>query len=298
MGASFGRAVEHVLHVQFQQRSDLVSLKIVFGDTPVSHSPMMTCRYRRRVPSLCLLGHDHQVYGSVAAHSITERVAAAMSIGADSDSPSLVFKDDPDTLNEDALCVVTDGARTGIAVADAHFGPESSHRLIERLHERWVDGLPASSDELLLLLAAIGEPAMTGSETALLAAVHDGDSGVGFGWSIGDASLVIVGAGHDATPRNPRNHSYVSASGDDAVPIAFSFKTQPGDMVLAFTDGVDECHYRHPETSLRPHHITEIVQASGNDPRRVVADLTQRALDGVDGHPGGQDNIAIVAVRC
>ncbi len=259
---------------------------------------MMTCRYRHRVPSLCLLGHDHQHYGSVAAYSITDRVAAAMSVGADPDSPSLVFKDDPDTLNEDALCVVTDGGRTGIAVADAHFGPESSHRLIERLHERWAQGLPASSDELLLLLAAIGQPARTGSETALLVAVHDSDRGAGFGWSIGDASLVIVGGSHDATPENPRNHRYVSASGDDAEPVAFSFQTQPGDMVLAFTDGVDECHYRHRETSLRPHHIAQIVEASGGEPRRAAAEITQRALDGVDGHPGGQDNIAIVAVRC
>lgn len=248
------------------------------------------------MPSLCLLGRDHQRYGAFDSFAVGEAAAAAISVGADHSSPSLVFKDDPEVLNEDALCVTVDGKRTGIAVADAHYGPESSHTLINALHQRWADRLPSSAEELALSTTTIGTAAVTDSETALLVAVHDAASGVGFGLSIGDASLVIVGAGGDATPLNPRNHRYVTAEGDDAEPLPFTFHATEGDLVLAFTDGVDECHYRNPATSVLPHHIERIAQTHANDPLGVVEALTHLALSGVDGNPGGQDNIAIVAV--
>ena len=248
------------------------------------------------MPSLLLLGRDHQRYGSFEAVSVTERVAAAISIGADPESPSLKFKDDPDTLNEDALCVVIDGTRTALAVADAHYGPESSHVLIEQLCERWNSGVPVDFDGLADVANQLGVSAETDSETALLMAVHDSATGEGFGFSIGDASLIVVGSGRDGSPENPRNHRYVSAFGDDAEAVAFSFVTKPGDLVLAFTDGIDECHYRHPETSIRPHHIDQVVASAAGDPLLVVEQLSQLALDGVDGNPGGQDNIAIVAL--
>lgn len=258
---------------------------------------MMSRRYGRRVPSLCLLGRDHQQYGAIDAQRVGDRAAAAISVGADPSSPSMVFKHDPEVANEDALVVAVHGRRTGLAVADAHYGPEASHVLIEALSRAWADALPATEDELLLEAAQLGSPALTESETALLIAVHDGDTGAGFGLSIGDASLVIVGPDHQASACNPRNHRYVSASGDDALPVPFRFQTAPGDLVLAFTDGIDECHYRNPDTSIQPHHIDAIVSAASGDPLHVVEQLSQLALDGVDGHPGGQDNIAVVALR-
>ena len=210
----------------------------------------------------------------------------------------MVFKHDPKVVNEDALCVVIDDDRTGFAVADAHYGPESSHALIERLHQRWVaQGVPATPDELFLSVASVGGVAETDSETALLVAAHAGGADGGFGLSIGDASLVIVGADHTGAALNPQNHRYVTADGDDAEPLPFAFATTKGDLILAFTDGVDECHYRNPATSIRPSHIAQVAEATARDPRGVVEMLAQLALDGVDGNPGGQDNIAIVAIR-
>jgi hypothetical protein len=68
-----------------------------------------------------------------------------------------------------------------------------------------------------------------------------------------------------------------------------------GDMVLAFTDGIDECHYRRPATSMLPHHIVASVAEGQRRPPEVVAILARQALGGVDGNLGGQDNIAVLA---
>ena len=73
------------------------------------------------------------------------------------------------------------------------------------------------------------------------------------------------------------------------------FRADAGDLLLAFTDGVDQCHYRSPVTSIQPGHIAAVARAASFDPLAVVQDLTALALSGVDGNPGGEDNIAIVA---
>ena len=66
-------------------------------------------------------------------------------------------------------------------------------------------------------------------------------------------------------------------------------------LVAGFTDGIDECHYRSPETSVGYHHIAALAADVDYDPLRLVTELTQLALTGVDGNPGGQDNIAVIA---
>ena len=64
---------------------------------------------------------------------------------------------------------------------------------------------------------------------------------------------------------------------------------------MAFTDGVDGCHYRRPETSVQPEDIHEIALATNMDPLETVNEVITLALKGVDGSPGGQDNIAMIA---
>jgi hypothetical protein len=75
----------------------------------------------------------------------------------------------------------------------------------------------------------------------------------------------------------------------------FSFTASPGDLLLAYTDGIDECHYRRPETSVTPQIMAELRRETGGEPEAYVRRLVELALSGVDGHPGGQDNLAVVA---
>ena len=75
----------------------------------------------------------------------------------------------------------------------------------------------------------------------------------------------------------------------------FAFTGNPGDLLLAYTDGIDECHYGKPETSVTPQIMADLWRATGNEPEVYVRRLVELALSGVDGHPGGQDNLAVVA---
>jgi hypothetical protein len=63
---------------------------------------------------------------------------------------------------------------------------------------------------------------------------------------------------------------------------------------MAFTDGIDECHYRSPATSLGSAQFVELFDEVGAAPEIYCGRLAQWALDGLDGHPGGQDNLAQV----
>ena len=257
----------------------------------------MAHRYLHRVTSVLLLGRDHAAYDEATVVSVTTDLAAAMSVGADRRSPSLAFKADPDCPNEDALCAVVDGDRTMLAVADAHYGPESSHALIAGLHRHAAGRAPGDEAALHELLGRLDEPPVTESETAFVVAVHDRASGRLFGVSVGDASIWIVNSGVATGPVNDHTRSYVTSSWDDHASLPFDLRVEAGDTVLMFTDGIDECHYRRPATSIRPDHAARVVTNAEGDPARIAADLTQLALDGVDGHPGGQDNIALLVLR-
>ena len=62
-------------------------------------------------------------------------------------------------------------------------------------------------------------------------------------------------------------------------------------------DGIDQCHYRQPETSVTPRHLRSLLAETGPEPSRYAQALVELALRGVDGNPGGQDNIALVVTR-
>ena len=252
-----------------------------------------------RLGQVLLLGQDYGAYGEIASRLVGSQTAVAITVGSDEQSPSGQFKYDPAVANEDALCLLDAGDWVGLAVADAHYGPESSHLLIERLHQTWSRVAPSDSQHLAQMVESLsqGAPALTESECTLMVAVFDRRRGRGFGLSFGDSTFALVAPGLTTQPINRRDSRFVTPAVARSLRRgrSFDFEAQPGDMLLAYTDGIDGCHYRNPRTSVRPHHIAAIAKAAGYDPLELVRDVTAAALEGVDGNPGGQDNIVIAA---
>ncbi|MEZ4468050.1 MAG: SpoIIE family protein phosphatase [bacterium] len=131
------------------------------------------------------------------------------------------------------------------------------------------------------------------SETTLLAVIVE--AGRGRGVSFGDSSCVVV-TPDAATWQNRRDRRYVHPGRPDGLATGRSFDvTLPtGGLLLLFTDGIDECHYGRPRTSVG---ADDLVELFGADPLLYARRLTARALNGVRGNPGGQDNIALIVVR-
>lgn len=254
------------------------------------------------VPVTCLLlGEAHGSYGQVHAESVGDRTAAAISVGSDADSPSLQFKADLETPNEDALCVIETPTWAGFAVADAHFGPESSHVLLTRLDAIWSKIQPTDIDHLGQMIEFLrnGDPPQTTSETTLLVVYYDRVARTGYGVSFGDSTFMIAGPDRTPLPVNERDFRYVSTADRGSLRngLPFRFEAQPGELLLAFTDGVNECHYREPATSVNLDDIADTAAYLSYDPRSSVEAIAQLALDGVRGNPGGEDNLAIIAAR-
>ena len=252
-----------------------------------------------RLGRLLLLGEKYDVYGAIGSTNVGTEAAAGISVGSDLDSPSKQWKYDSTVDNEDSLCVIAAPDWIGMAVADAHYGPESSHMLLERLHTIWAKVRPTDIEHLAQMIEFLrqGEPAQTQSETTLLAAVYDRASHTGFGISFGDSTFAIAGRGRVPVPLNQHDNRFVSAGrrGSLRHGSSFEFAATNGELLMAFTDGVDGCHYRRPETSVQPEDIHEIALATNMDPLETVNEVITLALKGVDGSPGGQDNIAMIA---
>ena len=96
---------------------------------------------------------------------------------------------------------------------------------------------------------------------------------------------------------NQKNQSYLRpcdpASYEASACQAFRFSLEPKSLVLAFSDGIDECHYRRPKTSVQLGHIEGLWAQAKPDPMGLADRLMELALRGVEGHPGGQDHIAL-----
>jgi len=247
------------------------------------------------------LGCDHTEYGRYALGRVSGRTIWAISVGAKPDSRSLRAKGDPAYPNEDGLLAVDEGDRVLLAVADAHFGREASHDLLTDLAKK-LPPLPASCEELAELVRGLArsDPAPDyASETTLLIAVYDRAARTGFGLSFGDSTFAVVGEAGHRQPIDLRGSYYASPArrGSLSPELAdtFAFTGNPGDLLLAYTDGIDECHYCRPETSVTPRIMAELWRETGDEPEAYVRRLVELALSGVDGHPGGQDNLAVVA---
>lgn len=255
--------------------------------------------YRGELERTLLLGADHGQFDRVHIHAQGNgRTVCGISAGA---SLGQSNKTPRETPNEDALLAIDEGPRTLLAVADAHFGCESSHELLGRLSEQMAS-LPREPSQLMDAVRATydGYPsARYRSESTLLVAVLDRECRTGFGLSFGDSSLVLLDRAGEFHRPQRKTGDYLSpcrpAGYDPGYPSDFHFTAEPGSLVLAFTDGIDECHYRHPKTSIRSRHIAELWTRSSADVERMTRSLIQLALAGVDGHPGGEDNVAVVA---
>jgi len=250
---------------------------------------------------LLLLGYDHGRHGAIELLEPAAGLACGITAGSDPDSPSMASKGDLEHPNEDGLLVIDDGRHALLAVADGHHGVESSHALLGWLNDL-VGEPPTDGRSMLGLLQRLEsmEPAPPGpAGSTLLIAWLDRQTGVGIGVSFGDSSVALVGETHEARPLNQHNRRYVSPAAPQTLALGgaepFQFQADPGDLLLVFTDGIDGCHYGSPETSLQASHLTSIARAHDLHPGRTAAGILEQALRGVDGNPGGQDNIALIA---
>ncbi len=248
-----------------------------------------------------LLGVDHAVYGEVTSvASPDRRAAAAISVGRDRGSPSRAGKGDPDGVpNEDAALVIDEGDRALVAVADAHFGHEASHAWLRALAR--CRALPHDLDALRAFVASIpaGEAADRPSRSTLAVAVLDRAEGRVFGLSFGDSSVVLLGPGGSGEPLHPTDEGFVTPDARGGPTGGHPFvvdDVRPGATLVAFTDGVDGCCYGEPERSIRSTHLRAFADEV-RDPEALIRRIAAAALLGVDGHPGGQDNVALAAAQ-
>jgi hypothetical protein len=247
-----------------------------------------------------MLGRDHLEYGRYEMRELSPATAAAITVGVDRDSPSRQFKGDPLIPNEDGLFVLEERDRILIAVADAHFGHEASHDALAWIAQA-ATAVPDQPQLLAALLATLSRREPAGdyaSQAALLVVVHDRARRRGFGMSFGDCTCSLVGANTAPRVLNDRGANYISPADPPSLApergAFLRFHSAPGDLLAVFTDGVDGCHYGQPATSVRPRHLSDLRATTGAQPAAFTRALVELAMRGVDGHPGGQDNIALV----
>lgn len=245
---------------------------------------------------LLMLGRDHTDYGEWEQRELAGAIAC-LSVGQDKASPSLGFKADKANPNEDALLILQQGGHYLLAVADGHFGHQTSQALVERLSR-----LPIPGDEAALRQAVTGlaEPALpVGGGSTLLVAVVEASSRHGFALYTGDSSLVTVDAQRCQvhTQEHKRFFYFNDPLEADEWQLV-RFELPERGALLLYTDGINECHYRQPDTSVGPEHIHRLWKFFGDQPAEFAGQLVKLALTGIEPHPGGQDNIALIVLQC
>jgi hypothetical protein len=263
-----------------------------------------------------LYGEDHVEAHAFAMHGLASgRGWCALSLGGHT---VLRRKEGEAVPNEDALCIVEAGERVLLAVADGHFGHNASHGVIARLAAA-LDGsevaaraadtaLPCDIGELTALVLGLVEQCRAPSArsagqgaTTLLVAVLDRAARAVFGVTVGDSSAVAIGVDSGVRWLSMTGRNYLDPSAaapfDPARLATFQVPVVPGDLLVVFTDGVNECQYGSPATSIGPRHLEALAIRSTWDVEAFVEALAALALEGVDGHPGGEDNLALAATR-
>lgn len=239
-----------------------------------------------------MIGRDYPELGQVA-HKKLGPVVGCISAGSDPDSPSFAYKGDKGLCpNEDGLVALRQDQRCMLVVADGHLGHYSSHALLDGLAS--LSAVPSRLGPLSLALSSGEWIEETAGGTTLLVACVEEKTGSVFGLSFGDSSLITLGPG-GARVRNELNDVYLRGGGPIEVETGrpFQFQLEPGEFLLLYTDGVNECCYRDPYRSVKLQHLDQLYQQS-TDPVELTLALMDLALAGVDGNPGGQDNIVIL----
>ncbi len=242
---------------------------------------------------LIMIGRDYPQLGEVSQKAL-EGTHACISAGRDPDSPSFAFKGDKVCPNEDGLVILKENHLWLLAVADGHLGHQSSHALLDGLAS--LTALPPRLGRLSLLLSSSDWIQATPGGSTLLIAIVDEKSGQVSGLSFGDSSLVVVGP-QGAQVRNQINNVYLRGGNPVEVELGrpFDFRLNPGERLLLYTDGVNECCYRDPHRSVSLRHLEQLQQQHPEKTDVFVRALMDLALVGVGSNPGGQDNIVIVA---
>jgi len=247
-----------------------------------------------------MLGKDFTAHGDIGFCALSEYISCAMSIGAEQTVSSLTYDAFCKHSNEDALLAAVHDDTILLAVADAHFGDWASHQLIAGLAEQShnISDL-ASIYKVLDNLHEMYSDSTITSETTLIVVSFNKKTRFCEGVSIGDSTAMIINSAQ-AKRINMKSHNYASpnysANMYEAISDEFSFQLSDHNCLVLFTDGVDECHYGHPETSVGDEDILTVYKKYSNDSMKFTSQLTQLALTGVNNNPGGQDNIAIVSL--
>ena len=237
------------------------------------------------VEIVLMLGRDCTDYGGDQSGRLG-RTAACLSAGCKG------CEDEPQS-NEDALLLMQQGDRYLLAVADGHYGLEVSHQILQRLSKH---PIPASGAALRAILTEIQNPPIrSGGGTTLTVGCLHAETLLGFGLSTGDSTLAVVDNEGIKICTSP-NHRYLYPNRPLEAHewCAFNFTVPSRGTVLLYTDGVNECHYRQPETSVQDEDIDRLWLAYGDDATCFASALVYLARKGVRGNPGGQDNIAVV----
>ncbi|MBI5850240.1 MAG: SpoIIE family protein phosphatase [Planctomycetes bacterium] len=252
------------------------------------------------IERLVMLGADHRLFERVSAAATRGgRSALATSPGAVPEPRFWASKGNRNYPNEDACCVVECGATTVLAVADAHFGRESSHALIQAIAARPPALDETSFDELLHRLAALPSPENSATATTLVVAVIDRASGEGRALCFGDSRLVVLDrVGGVREPVVP-DRDFVRPGGCESLLRArpsHRFACAAGDLVIAYTDGL--CDAFGEGVGVEPARLRELAAANAWDPLALARAAGATAL--AEPSPGaacGRDNLAIAVTR-
>lgn len=235
---------------------------------------------------MCAVGEAHQTVCSISLGGLE----------------AIARKGGTSVPNEDALFAADFGPIALHAVADGHRGHFASHEAIERVAELITEpsALAKALHSLDWLTSPTPEPDPEDtSATTLSLCVIDRANGKLEGWSAGDSAVFHLNLTKGVRRLDTPDTAYLSPRDEtpptNAAPHRFEATVRPGDVILSCSDGVFECHYGSPETSLTLADLESLFIRFSGDVDAYVEAISHDALMGVRGNPGGQDNIAIVA---
>lgn len=247
-----------------------------------------------------LLGSDHLVPDQYAMCSVGDDWLTYCSISLGS-VEALARKGATDVPNEDSLFAADFGDRAVQVIADGHKGHEASHEIVERIADLVQDS-SSVYEPLRTLDWCVGpfdEYASRTSRTTVTVTALDRQRKVLSGLSLGDSSVFLLRLSEGVRRLNPSTANYLAPWAEEPPALSnivrFKIDLAEGDIVLSCSDGLTECHYGQPATSITEADLETIRIQYGGDLDRFVEELSKTALKGVRGNPGGQDNVTIVA---